>query len=483
MSMRIRMLKGGASLGLGQVAGQGLALLRNALVARLVTRADYGIANALFVTVLMLELLSDLAADRLLIQAQDGDEPRFQATAHLWQFVRGVVSATLIFAFSWPLAWLFDVPDAQWAFCCIALVPLIRGFLHLDIRRVQRHMRFGPAVTTETTAQVVALLAAVPLAWWLRDYSAMLWAELCKVAVLLVLTHALAERPYQWAWERRYVQRLLSFGWPLLINGALLFAITQGDRVLVGAAYTMEELGLYAAVATLLLTPAIILGNASSALLLPPMAQVQHNPPAFLKRYALNVQAMAAVSGVLTIGLVIFGALLVRLVFGEQYRDCIALAAATAGMQALRLLRIPPTVAAIAIGDTRNPMIGNAYRAAGLLAALAAAYLHWPLYTIALCGALGEGCGLAAAVVRLQNRQSISAAIMLGPTLLVLSAAGAAAGVLFVGGTHLLVGGVGCVILSVVLLAVLLLQGTALRAEVSHWFRAGLRRNGSVLPS
>src|SRR5438445_272180 len=73
-------------------------------------------------------------------------------------------------------------------------------------------------------------LLALPLAFSLRNYSVMLWLLLLQGVSSMVGSHLLAERPYRWAWDRNYLKRVFAFGWPLLVNGLLMFLIFQGDR-------------------------------------------------------------------------------------------------------------------------------------------------------------------------------------------------------------------------------------------------------------
>ena len=70
---------------------QGLSFVRNIIVARLISPQDFGIAATFAITMSLLEMISDLAADRLIIQAKDGEDPQLQATAQLWQFTRGLM--------------------------------------------------------------------------------------------------------------------------------------------------------------------------------------------------------------------------------------------------------------------------------------------------------------------------------------------------------------------------------------------------------
>jgi len=195
VSLRRSILKGAALLSAGQAVGQGLSFVRNIIVARFVCPADFGIAATFAITVSLLEMVSDLAADKLLIQAKDGDEESLQATAQAWQVLRGVCAAALLLLLAWPFAALFHVPQAQWAFYWLAAVPLLRGFVHLDIRRLQRHMQYWPAVLAESGAQLLATAAAVALAWWLRSYAAMLWIVILQSAALTLGSHLVARRP------------------------------------------------------------------------------------------------------------------------------------------------------------------------------------------------------------------------------------------------------------------------------------------------
>jgi O-antigen/teichoic acid export membrane protein len=417
-------LSGAASLGAGQALGQALSFVRNIIVARLLSPADFGIAAMFAITVSLLEMISDLAADKLIIQAKDGDDPRLQSTAQLWQFIRGLASGLIIALLAWPVATLFNVPQATWAFYWLAFVPVLRGVVHLDIRRLQREMRFWPAVASETAAQVAATAAAFPLAWWLRDYAAMLWIVILQAGVLALVSHLVAQRGYRWAWDRKHAARLLEFGWPLLINGALMFAIFHGDRLIVGSMYSMEELGYFSVAVALTSAPTALLASLSVSILLPLLAQVQDDRQRLTQRYVLSVQLFAVASGLVAAVFVLLGPLLILLLFGGKYAGAADVLGALAIMQAVRLFRIPPTVAAMARGDTRNSMIANIARLGGLPLALLAAAVHAPVPWVAVAGVIGEALGFAAAIIRLKRRQ----AERLQPALVpVLAASGGAA--------------------------------------------------------
>ncbi len=407
MSLRARFLRGGATLAFGQGLGQVLAFVRNIIVARLLTPEDVGLGATFWVTVALLQSLSELAADKLLIQAPDGDRRELQANVQSWQVLRGVASAIVLFFIAWPISALFERPDARWAFQCVALVPILRGFMHLDHKRVQRDMRFGQQAAVELTSQAAAVALAWPMCVWLRDYSAFLALIILKEAAVLVTTHALATRRFTLGWNREYVRRLLGFGWPLLVSGLLMFSVMKGDRLIIGAAYNMYDLGLYAVAIGLIMAPAAMLLRVLNPLFFPLLSRVQDDPvrvAAQTRRYA---ECLGTAAALLAIPMIVAAAPLLHFLYGSPYENAASLLAWLAVAQALRLIRNAPTTACVARADTRAALAGNLARAFAVLFALLLALFQTPLVWMAIAAAFGEALALVVVVERALRKHAI----------------------------------------------------------------------------
>src|SRR6056297_3280145 len=93
-----RYLKGGLLLSGGSMLSAGCSFARNIIIARLISVEDFGIAATFALTMSLIEMASNLALDRLLVQAPDGDSPHMLATGHAFQVFRGVLSAIALFA-------------------------------------------------------------------------------------------------------------------------------------------------------------------------------------------------------------------------------------------------------------------------------------------------------------------------------------------------------------------------------------------------
>ena len=92
-----RVASQGALLMSGFALAHGFSFARNALIGHLLSPTDFGIAVTLTMMMLLLEALSDVGADRLLVQARDGNRPVLMANAHLLLIARGVLTALALY--------------------------------------------------------------------------------------------------------------------------------------------------------------------------------------------------------------------------------------------------------------------------------------------------------------------------------------------------------------------------------------------------
>lgn len=416
MSLRGKAFKGSVLLTVGGLVDHGGAFVRNMILARMLTKADFGIAATLGLVVTLLEFSAKLGVARFVVQDKEGHQPDFMAAAHLVQFLAGAFGAILMATSAPLLAQLFGVPALRETIMWLALVALFRGLEHMDIRRYERDLRFGPSTLAEAIPQLVITLAAWPLAAWLKDFRAVLTLLIAKTALSSLVSHCLAERPYRWQWRHEYVTRMLRFGWPLLATGFLMVGVVQGDQFLVASFYSMTDLGAYAAASALALAPSFLFGRVFNPLALPLLAKVQDDPPALQRRYRQIVAVVVAFSATSTVGIVIAGETLMRLVYGGKYAGSGIILAWLAGANAYRSLRIAPSLAALARGDSQNQLISNLWRVSSLLPALGLAVMGKPVWMLACCGLLGEALGCWVSFLRLRRRDGVPLSVSLIPT-------------------------------------------------------------------
>ncbi len=392
-----KLLKAGGMLTIATGTGQACNFIRNIIVARLVTPADFGVAATFAMAVSFLEMLSDLSPDRLLIQAKDGDEPHFQKTAQLIQVGRGLVGCLFFLICGGWLASLFSVPGAADSFRILAIIPLMNGFVHLDFQRVKRHFNFWHFALVELTALVIMLVFSWPVAHYFGDYRAMLVLLILKSFCFLIGSHVCATRKYRLIFDKKLIKRFYDFGWPLLINGLFMFVIVQGDRFILASAknlfsssYDMADVGAFSVALSLTMIPATTLTQILGTFFLPILSHPEKIGVLFEK--ALNVlnDVMVLAASGLSCFLILLGDDLLLALYGEKYQSAAYLVKWMTIMWSMRCIRSLQISIAMSKGKTKIPMYSNILRFFAIVGSLAVVYFAYPLVYIVYAGIFAE---------------------------------------------------------------------------------------------
>ena len=405
-----RIFRGGTLLIAGHAGARALGLIRLMILARLLGPEQFGLASLLIICLLMLEMMSNLSFDKAMIRADDARARSLQSSAHLLAFVRGTLIALVMLTLASPLAALIGAPGAEWMIRWLALAPFLTGLAHLEPKRIQREMRYVPDVKVELVAHAVVTLAAWPVASSIGDASAVVWLIVGRCLLQALGSHLVSEGPYRWSLDAERVRHLVAFGLPLIVNGILMFVILQGDQVLVGRVFGLDTLGVYAAIYGLIAAPVLLIGKISTSLLLPVYAASRRVGDTFQRTHRFAAHGMGLIAVILMGGAIAVGEEVITLVYGTAYSPGFWLVAAVGVMQGIRLLRVAPSIASLAIGDTTNMMYANLVRAMALPAAMWAALSGSPVFIVALCGAMGEVVALIVMLARLASRNHLTPA-------------------------------------------------------------------------
>lgn len=389
------------------------ALMRSAAMAWAIGPDELGRAMVLALTLRLAEMISDIGIERLLAQSPAGDRPGFLQALHGAALLRGLAMAGMLLALAWPMAFALPGGANATAYAALALIPLIRGLVHLDYRRAERDFSYRAMALVEGGA-VLAMLASLPLVLMLRaDHSAIIAVLAVQAVAQVGLSHLVARQRYALAFDRAVLREVFVFGLPLVGNALLMFLTFQADRLIVAGFFGWTEVAIYGVALQLAMLPAQITGRAAASLLAPRLRRA-------LTTGGLHPAMQAAMRAHLLLALAFavgFAALapaVIAFVYGAAFRPDAALALAFGLAAGLRILRTPLSQCAVITGRTGDPARANLLRAAAILPALLAATMGAPLYMLALAAALGEGAATLRAHILL--RRSLASPTLECPT-------------------------------------------------------------------
>lgn len=390
----------------GAIIGQGCALLRYTLLARLIGPDQLGLVAILILASNFFENISDTGGDRFLVQDTDGEKPEVQKFVQLVFIGRGLMLALGMLAFALPISQFYGEPALFVGLAVLGLSPFVGGFMHLDTRRFQRVNDFRAEGLGMVASEVVSLAATMAAAWLTRDYTAFLWGMIGRAVVLVAVSHMTAERPYRIGYSKPVARRLAAFSAPLIANGMLLFAAGQSDRLMVSKLVGLEALGHYSAVLLLILYPTGALGRFVVGIHLPLTARAPATPTPGSEQDLLAGRVML-LSLAICAGFALVGPMAVRVLFGEKFVQTPLLVALVSVLQTGRFIRNWPTTVALGLGKSYIVMANNLARMLGIPAAIVGLLLVGGVMGVVTGFIFGELAALVTAIVMLNRERQV----------------------------------------------------------------------------
>jgi O-antigen/teichoic acid export membrane protein len=414
----------------GFAASQVMSFARNAMLGHMLSKGDFGVAAILTLLLQLLDALTDLGVDRMIVQAPDGDEPRFVATNHSALVARGLLIAAILMMASGAIAGFFSVPEAASAMTAIALVPLIKGFQNLDARRAQRHLDNRPFLWIEVVPQAVALVLTWPVVQAFPNFYAVVWLSLAQGATTLIVSHIVAERRYGLAFDKAILGRLCTFGWPIWLSAFPLTAVYHGDRIVVGKFIGIEELAGYSAAFLVAMVPGLIAAKVGQSLMLPVFADARNDAAPLARRFSAMAGATTFAAACYLVTAILAGGYILQIAFGANYEGLHSVMAWLAAMWAIRMLQAVPGMVLLAAGETKPFLVAGMIRAIAVVPAAFLAAGGFGIEMVAAMGFGGELASLAYIAWRMDQQAPGLSGVFLRRAAMLVPAAGMAGAVL-----------------------------------------------------
>ncbi len=230
----------------GHFGSEAVRLLGNLVLTRLLFPEAFGIMALVTAVMIGLQLFSDIGLAPAIQQNKRGDDPDFLNTAWTIQVMRGVVLWLAACALALPFAAFYESPQLAQLLPVAALSLVIAGFRPTRMISASRHMRMGRVTVINLSTQVIGLVVMIVLAVLTRSVWALAIGMVISEALRVLALHLfMPGHVDRLRLERAAASELIHFGKWIFLSTACAFAISQGDRLILGHYLTLEILGIY----------------------------------------------------------------------------------------------------------------------------------------------------------------------------------------------------------------------------------------------
>lgn len=230
----------------GYAFAQGIRLLSNVIMAKLLFPEAFGLMTLVTVFMQGISMFSDIGITPSIIQNKRGHESSFLNTAWTIQIIRGFILWLISILAAYPYSLIYNEPLLAYMIPISGFTAVILGFNSTSLATANRELNMRNITILGLIAQLVSVI--VMIAWVLISPSvwALVAGGIANAFVRMALSHIwISNKPNRLHWDKHDAKALFKFGKWILFSTALTFFASQIDRLLLGYFLGVSTLGIY----------------------------------------------------------------------------------------------------------------------------------------------------------------------------------------------------------------------------------------------
>ena len=316
-SLRSRLLHGAVWLLGGDATAKGIGVLKTAILGRLLSPTDFGLAAIGQLSIQWLDYFSESGFNTSLI-LKTSDPAPFLNTAWTVQLIRGIGLSALLFVGAPLVAKFFGNAEATPVVRALALIMLLRGANSPAIVCLRRDLKFSREAVWRMSSPAASIVTAVPLALIYRSFWALVLAMVAgQLAETIVSYWALPFRP-RLEFDRHRIREMTHIGKWIFWNNFFLFPARFLDNLVVGRFLGTTALGFYSIACYVALMIPDQLATHTGTMLLPAFTKLHMDEDlrrGFLRSFGIICGLLMALGCVFTV----LAGLIVRVAVGPKW--------------------------------------------------------------------------------------------------------------------------------------------------------------------
>ena len=343
-----------------------MGLFSMAIVARLLTPADFGVFAIAMTFIGLISVLTDTGADLALIRHPAPSRKHYD-TAWTFGVLMHALSALLIAASSILAAHVYKDTRYESLLLVVALSMLISGFNNIGTVDFRRNMEFNKEFRYNVAVQLVGVSATILSAYLLHSYWALIAGSLARSITGVFLSYAM--HPYRPRFSLGARQEMFGFSFWNMFRSLALFLAGRGDRLILAAYFGATTIGFFSVTGELAGMAVYELLHPIGRALLPSLAALRREngwDARSVKKIFSGTATLALGTG---IGLASIATPAITLVYGQQFAAAGPMLAIMALIAAVSGFSQPAGQFLITLGKAKELALLYAIQAALMLAA------------------------------------------------------------------------------------------------------------------
>jgi PST family polysaccharide transporter len=330
-----------------------LALGSTAILARILTPADFGLIAMVMAIIGFIAIFKDLGLSMATIQRADVSHA--QVSTLFW--INVAVSVLIMFfiaAIAPLLSWYYNEPRVVEITLVLAGTIIFSGLIVQHQALLRRQMRFGLIATIEISTMFLAFVCGIIWALSGLGYWSLVVIPIVReVTMMLGVWMFCRWRPGRPV-PRSGVKAMVSFGAHLTGFNLLNYFARNLDKILIGRYWGATPLGLYNKAYQMLLLPIQQINNPITSVAVPTLSRLQNEPERYRAYYQRGVFLTVSIGMPVVAFLFVAADKAILTLLGGQWLDSVAIFRALGPAAFVGTMNMVTAWVYLSMGDTKR---------------------------------------------------------------------------------------------------------------------------------
>lgn len=305
-----------------RVGAQGVKLVLEIILARLLLPDDYGLVAIVTVLITILNVFVDSGLGNALIQKKDADDVDF-STVFWFNIVSCIIIYILLFIAAPLFSNLYHRDELTMLIRILGLQVIISGVKNIQQAYISKTMQFKRFFFATLSGTIGAAAIGIVMAYNGFGVWSLVVQQVFNVLVsTIILWITVKWRPKK-TFSRQRLKQLFSYGWKLLVSALIDTIYNEIRQLIIAGKYTSSDLAYYNRGRQF---PNLFISNVNAAIdsvLLPTLSKEQDNIARVKAMTRKSIQVSVYILGPCMMGLAFIGEPFIRLVLTEKWLPCL----------------------------------------------------------------------------------------------------------------------------------------------------------------
>ncbi|QCQ20829.1 MOP flippase family protein [Desulfoglaeba alkanexedens] len=326
MGLKEKTVSGVKWSGISMGAVTALQFATLAILARLLSPADFGLMGMIMVVIGFAQAFADMGISNAIIHRQDATKDQLSSLYWL-NILAGFIVFCVVCASTPLVVEFYNEPRLTRLLYLTALVFLITPLGQQFQILLQKELKFDGLAKIEIATAVVNSTVSIGVAFAGLGVYSLICGQLAGTTVKVVLLCGIGWRNWRpsFHFAKQDVKGYIGFGLYQMGERSINYLNSNLDYLLIGSMLGARALGYYTLAYNLIIRPSTMINPVITKVAFPVLSLIQNETDKLRRGYLQVVQVLAMVNFPILMGLAVVAPVAVPVIFGDQWLPSVIL--------------------------------------------------------------------------------------------------------------------------------------------------------------